>query len=661
MRPGVVAAALFAAASVWAPAAAKDKLENSSGIGPGSTSISEEEKALAPNPSEGTEHALILVEETELDERLGSNFQLTYHLRAKILSNEGRDLASIDIPIVKQGTKLKRWWGRAFASDGKVFELKETELQERSVAKAGSAEVRALKGVIPGVEPGTVIDYGYVIVGAGYHGENVLELQRRFAIKRLRYRWFPFARWESRFVVHGSEAKNVSARRDGSVIIVEAHDMRPVAEEPYMPPPAEVRTSVTLFYSGLGSLQQYWILMGGAIDAMVAEYGPKDKTLQLVLSQMAWPGGSDLRGKVRFVYDWIGRNVRSTGSMSAEDFETVGSLAGEKRKLTARTVLADRYGTPVELSLLYASFVRALGADARLVLAVDRRRRYWDPQIQSIGQFTYVFVAVKMPSESDAAAVIVDPSSGLPYGELPWPATGTHAVVAINAGFRAIALEPTMADHNVGETDVALSFAQDGGTMVGHWSFVGQGQQGRDSRGTLRSASKDERAKTLDSMCASHGWEARQAEAPGLEERTAPFKLTCEIETDATNFDASLDTYAVALSGPWWPEVSDFPEATRKQPVIFPFPRTDLVRADVDAPPGFAPGEPPGPVVMETQIGSYRMTVTAGRRGYHVERSLVIKPLRVLPEGYDMVRKFFADVARADRTPLTFRRGSPAS
>jgi hypothetical protein len=64
---------------------------------------------------------------------------------------------------------------------------------------------------------------------------------------------------------------------------------------------------------------------------------------------------------------------------------------------------------------------------------------------------------------------------------------------------------------------------------------------------------------------------------------------------------------------------------------------------------------------MDTDIDSYAMKVTTADDGFHVERKLVIKPVRVLPEGYEKLRKFFADVARADRTPLTFRRGSPPS
>jgi hypothetical protein len=344
--------------------------------------------------------------------------------------------------------------------------------------------------------------------------------------------------------------------------------------------------------------------------------------------------------------------------MSASEFESIGSARSAKRVLTARTVLAGRFGTPVELALLYASFVRALGADARLVLAVDRRQRYWNPEIKSIQQFSYFFVAVKMPGESDDKAEVVDPSSGLPYGELPWQATGAHAVVATNAGFRAIALSPTMADRNVGETQMALTFGEGGASMLSHWSFVGQGQQGRGSRSALRAVTGEDRVRRLDGLCGTESWEARRAEAPDLDERTAPFKLTCELENDLTNFDASLGSYSVSLAGPWWPEVPSFPEPARRQPVIFSFPRTDLVHVDIAAPPGFAAGDPPAPVALDTPIGSYAMSVTVREHAFHVERKLVIKGLKVDPAGYDGVRTFFADVSRADRALVTFRRAA---
>jgi hypothetical protein len=579
-------------------------------------------------------------------------------MRAKVLSSEGRDLANVEIPTYN-GDTLTKWWGFSIAPDGTVHELPQAELRSQSVMKEGRSEYAELRGVIPGVEPGSIIDYGYVKVGSGHYTNVEISLQGEHAIRQLRYRWIPYERAQGEWTIEGTDSKKAAIRRDGKSIVIESKDLRPLRDEPYMPPRTEVRTTVTMFYGNGFEPQPYWIWFGGAVDELVQAYGPKDKSLQLALQQMAFPSGADTRAKARFVYDWIGKNIRNTGSMSAEEFEFVGAVGSDK-KLTARRILSDRYGAQDEINLLYASFVRALGAEAHLVFAVDRTRRYWNPYLKSPSQFAYALVAVKMKGEPDDKEVVVDAASGLPFGELPWQASGTHAVVAVANGFRPTPLMPTMADRNVGETDVALSFESDGDAMVSKWSFVGRGQQGRESRASLRSVAGEERLKKLDTMCGAGRWDPRRAEAPELDDRTAPFKLDCEIETDTTNFDASLGRYSVSVTGPWWPAVADFTEPTRSQPIVFPFPKTDIVRVEVAPPPGFRVENPPEPVRIDSQIGTYVLEVVAADTGYRVSRKLELKALKVIPEGYGLVRKFLSDVARADRTPLTFRSESSA-
>lgn len=659
MRTGALAAALLAAASLAASATAKDARTARPAIGPGATAVTDEEKSVQSDPAAGTQHALILLEETECNEDFESTFRLAYHMRAKILSNEGRDLANVAVPKIKRNWTLETWWGRTMLPDGPPAELGREGLHEQTEAKYGSDEYLVLKGVLPGVEPGAVIDYGYVLTGHGNCSYAGVSLQRPFAIKSLAYRWIPYHGSSGRYAIRGSQMKAVDVRVEDGSILVKARDMKPVPDEPFMPPDSEVRTTVSFYYSRWLSSEGYWASVGGWLDRLVSEYGPNDKSLRLALSQMTWPPGADLDAKIRHVYDWIGRNVRNSVALSAEEVELVGKL-GTDKKFNARALLAERYGSPGEINILFASFVRALGADAQLVYAVDRNKGYWNPEIQSLGQFSYVFVAVKMRGDPDDKAVVVDAASGLPYGDLPWQATGTHAVVGGVLGFRPVALLPSMSDKNVGDTTVALAFDGGGDVLTARWGFRGVGQQGREQRASIRRVSGDDRAKRLGSMCASAGWEARVSEAPDVDDRTAPFRLACEIESEETHFDASLDSYTLTLAGPWWPQVPDFPAATREQPVVFPYPRTDVVHADIAAPPGFRAGDPPPSIRMDTQIGSYRLDVTATDGGLHVERTMVIKPLKVMPQGYSLVKSFFEDVARADRTPLTFKRAPAA-
>jgi hypothetical protein len=111
----------------------------------------------------------------------------------------------------------------------------------------------------------------------------------------------------------------------------------------------------------------------------------------------------------------------------------------------------------------------------------------------------------------------------------------------------------------------------------------------------------------------------------------------------------------VSINGPWWPELAQFPGVTRALPVVFPYPKTDIVRLDMAPPPGFAAAAAPPPVKLESALGTYALTVTAAEAGFHVERTLVLNALKVSPTGYVLLRQFFEDIARADRTTLSFR------
>ncbi|MDX1390160.1 MAG: DUF3857 domain-containing protein, partial [Acidobacteriota bacterium] len=161
IRHALVPAILFAA--VASPGHAKK------GIGPGPIVMSDEEKLLEADPAQGIEHAVILVEETTRIENAGPVMRIVFHLRAKILSNEGRALADIEIPFPRKGAKLREFWGRTILPDGTVHELKKTDLDRQVLVKAGRSGIEIAKAALPGVVPGCVIDFGYVLTMNGYY------------------------------------------------------------------------------------------------------------------------------------------------------------------------------------------------------------------------------------------------------------------------------------------------------------------------------------------------------------------------------------------------------------------------------------------------------------------------------------------------------------
>ena len=159
-------------------------------INPGLPAMTPEEAAIVADPAAGTQHAVVLLEETDRDEARGTGYVLTYHLRAKVLSPEGRALGDVEIPV-SSPTELKKWWGRTILPDGKVLELTEAELSRQAVAKTSLGKTVTLKGALPGIVPGAVIDYGYVVRGEGYFPYTRVELEQEWPVRSFKFRWVP--------------------------------------------------------------------------------------------------------------------------------------------------------------------------------------------------------------------------------------------------------------------------------------------------------------------------------------------------------------------------------------------------------------------------------------------------------------------------------------
>src|SRR6185369_7480331 len=186
-------------------------------------------------------------------------------------------------------------------------------------------------------------------------------------------------------------------------------DLDPVPEEPQMPPLGEARASATFYYSTSDKASEYWDDAAKSIDFELKQFLGNGAAIKDALLSIAIPQTAPQSDKLRAAYEWLDANVKNTMLMSAEE-EEAGAARGEERA-NAKTVLKAKAGSPRELDELFAGMARALGADARIVLAVDRTDRFWNKSLKSMGQFNFTFVAVRAPGEPDDRAVFVDAGS----------------------------------------------------------------------------------------------------------------------------------------------------------------------------------------------------------------------------------------------------------
>ena len=649
-RLAAVALAAFATAAVADP---KPRFE----IRPGRAEISPEEAALAGVDT--GEHAIVLVSETIRKDLTSVEADVHHHFRAKILTAEGRDLANVAIPGVEGYTRLAAWWARVILPDGRVLEVPKEDVQTQPVATAGAFRLVELRASLPGVVPGAILDYGWRLRTVPLDAVRV-ELQGPYRVLSLRLGWCPRELpWLAR--ISRAEGRQVTSEQDVNGVWITARDLPAVVEEPLMPPLAEVRTAVHLFYSDPDAAGKgdYWSAIARSSESWVRAFN-KPAVLRDAIRKAGVLEDEPLDAKLRRVYTWLETHVRRSDLLSSEELD---AAADEDADATdkAREVLDAGVGTARQLDWLFLGMARELGAQARLVYVADRRQNYFDPGLRSMDQFAGTVVAVGAPGVPLEGWTLVDAGSGLPYGEVPWRFSGIGAFVATGESAAVVRVPPSRAEANVTTTNGNVRFLERNEAIAATWSRTAVGQAALEPRRDLRGAGAERRRELLRTACgAKDGLDVLVAESPGLEKSSGSFELRCEAETEGGLPTPDAPRYVRSAEGPWLPEFPVLPAGTRIHPVVFRFPLVDEIQIVVEAPEGFIPGTAPPPVSIASRFGEYTRIVSRADRSFEVMRRFRFTALAIPPAEYGAIRAFLGDVRAADRAELPFVRDGDA-
>lgn len=635
--------------------AAAPKEQTALSIEPGPDAMTPVESRIEADPASGIQHGVIVLEETVFKESMDAYTVISHHVRAKILSNEGRSLADVEIPVYDRRSNLKRWWGKTILPDGTVIPFLESQLTEQVAAKTAAGKSIVLKAALPGVVPGAVIDYGYVVSGVPIPYSRRIFLQRTWPVRLLRLRWEPSTFMASAYSATQTNGKNIRFSNDSLSVKVVAEDMTPVPDEPHMPPAEEVRASVTFYYSDGRKPAEFWDVKAKNIERVLKSYLGGTGTIREWLDTVSIPADAPTEAKLDRVYAWIAANIKNTSLLSAEEEERRSGDEDESERV--KEILLKREGEGWQLDGLFAGAARALGAEAYLAFATDRTDHFWNPNVPSFEQFNYRFVAFRLPGEPDEAFRFVDAGSGLPFGQVPWPATGGTALICTPKGAVRKVIAPAGPRENRADTIVRISFSEGNESILAKWSRAAQGASGMSTRRWLRDLDLPDRRQRLEELCGGTGSASvLSADAPGLDTTSEPFRLECELEVGESGLGEDIGTYSFSLVGAWWPALPELTSPERRLPIIFDHPELEIVSLDLSAPDGFSPSAPPAPVEVSSPFGRYQFVAKPIEGGFHVDRGFSLFPLVVKTEDYAALREFLQQVRNADRTALVFVR-----
>jgi hypothetical protein len=607
-------------------------------VEPGPSVISDEERAIERDVDSGIVHGVILVSETQADDAYGATSELRHHVRAKVLSNEGRAIADVEI-LLRVDEKITSWWGKTLLPGGEVLELDDAQLVEQEMVRRGRESFRVMKGALPGVGPGAVIDYGFKVKGERFPALRDVVIQAEWPVRRFSYRWKTSGGFPSDVILHGPEGFDVTVDKSRTAVLLTARDLPPFREETMMP---EVRLSAILYYMLEGSSAKgYWKKRAKDLERASRDLLAEDA--DRLVSGMEFSAEASLPDKLSAAYDWIVGNVENS----------LIRRSGERVELPT-----DFSGKMNQLEELFAQVARRLGARVDIVLGPDRTIGFWQPGFLDNWAFDLRFLAVREPGAPDEEVFFADPESGLGFGQLPYFANETLAFLADPASPRGIYVPGSVATENTSKTIGEVRY--DGATRHEAWTRTSVGQSGFVEYHGIARYPEHVRREYIESLCGG-GLDAEILTARHvLHHPPLSSELECELEVSLPGaYGERLGELETTWVGPWVGGIPDLPPGERIHPVWFPYPGVDIAEITIRAPEGLRPVEAPPPIRFSEEFGKYQLIITPTEDGYEIKRALALLQTVIPTESYDQLRQFLEKVVEADRTTVRFVRDRP--
>jgi len=515
--------------------------------------------------------------EVRVDDKKAGKLSYRHYVRVKIFTERGRErFSKMDIPFMK-GKKVEDVAARVIKPDGSVVELKETDIFDRDIAKAGKVRVQAKSFAVPGIEPGVIVEYQYSesIKGDNASGERLV-FQRDIPMQRVTYAVRPYGKSTSlAFNSYNMPDTKFVEGRDGfrSATLT---DVPSYKEEPYMPPDDEVRKWVYLQYQSLNTFFQ-WGFLGLNTQPLLSSMNKPKKEIKAKAEELTAGIASDEKNI---------KNVAFDPNMTEDRFEDldIDSL---------RDVLKQGTGNSTMIDLLFAGLARAAGFEVAILYAGDRSDNFFNPDKYPFRSFVQMSgVGVKVGNEwkyFDACAPY------MPFGTLPWQRENVQTLVITDLTnmWRSPPMSAPLKSpaRRTGKFTLAAD-----GTLEGEVKLEFEGHQGisRRREGFMDSPEKREETIKEEIKKKASTVEISNVSIMHFDDSSKP--LTYIMRVKVPNYAAKAGRRMIVQPGFFEYGASPvFSSATRTNSVYFPFPWSETDSIEIKLPEGYVLDNPERP------------------------------------------------------------------
>lgn len=619
--------------------------------------INRDELLMTKEPRAPGAAAICLYRQVDRDDSRGLEFN---YIRIKILAEEGRKYADVEIPFSAGLQKVRGIAARTIQPDGTTSEFK-GKVYEQTIVKAKGSRVLADTFTLPGVRVGTIIDLAYtldflqrpsILNGLVYGGslENpIWVLSTDLFTKRAKFSLKPQEqmgglRWGW---PNGLPAGTEAPSAQGRVIRLEAQNIPAFVTEDYMPPEDSLNFLVEFEYtSGFPETDpdKFWEHRGKIWDGVFEDFvSHKKKDLERAVRVIV-SDGEPPEIKLQKLY----ARALQVRNLSYEKPVSFQEAKREKLKAikNAEDVWSLGYGDATEINWLFIALARAAGIDATSVFIAPRNSYFFDPKTLNTGQLSDDIVLVKLGTQD----LYLDPGAKFaPFGILPWFETDAPGLALNNEGGKWVRTPAPGSAQALIQRKADLTLSADG-SLEGKLAVSYGGLEALELRTVQRDSDDAGRRDSLEALIKDSIPAFSEVELTNHPDwNSANMTMVAEFHLKVTGWTSGAGSgmlFPIGLFG--GDERHVFEHSDRVHPVYF---HHSYLRSDeltVHLPKGWKASQVPLPFDRDAKVVFYSINGKDDNNDMSIHRTLKSELLWVEPERYGWLRSIFESIRNGD-------------
>jgi hypothetical protein len=621
--------------------------------------VSTDELKMTSEPLAPGAPAIILYRQVDRDDNLETGHEDDY-FRIKILTEEGRRLANIQIPFGNGIEDVTSINGRTIKPDGSIANL-DGRVFEKELLKMRGSKALAKTFALPDVEVGSIIEYFFTLhlaqhklFGSAWILNDALFTKKaQFSLKP--YAAPPPNKYSLRWTWHDLPASARPQIGPDQIVRMEVENIPAFQAEDYMPPANEVKSRVNFIYEqGIVERdpESYWKRIGKERSGALESFIGRPQAMQDAVARIVSPGDSQ-EVKLRKIYDRV-QQFRNT---SYEQRKTEQEAKREKEKLAQNVeeMWQRGYATGVQLTWLFLGLVRAAGLEAYGCWVSDRRQYFFNPVTEEAGKLSDNVVLVRLGGKD----LYLDPGAAFtPYGMLRWSETGVGGLRLDKEGGSWIHTTLPQASES-GIRRVGSLKLSDTGDLDGTLTMTYTGLQAMYHRLEQQHADEVARKKVLESLVTSQIGVASEADLtnkPDWDSSEQPLVAEFHLKIPGWAANAGKKVMipaAIFTAG----EKKTFEHADRVYPIYFHYPHQKLDEITIELPPGWQVASLPAGQDQDGHVVHYALKVEQGPGTLKLTRKLTIEAMLLEQKYYAALRSFFQMVRTNDGEAIVLQPG----